>query len=128
MQTQPTPLAIRRILDANAVFSATGALIFFVAARPLAAFLGASQPFKTGLSLGMLAYAALIAFNTSRPLLKRSFVFFTVIGDTTWVLLSILLIVTPWLPFTSDAHWAIGLTAICVDVFATLQFLEWRKM
>jgi hypothetical protein len=44
------------------------------------------------------------------------------------VLTSILLLVLPWFTFTSEAKWAIGVTAICVDIFATLQFLQWRKM
>jgi hypothetical protein len=44
------------------------------------------------------------------------------------VLLSILLLLAPGLDFTPEAKWAIGITAVCVDVFATLQFLEWRRM
>ena len=128
MQTQNNPSTLRRILDANAVFSATSALIFFVAARPLAAFLGTDPLFMSVMALLMAAYAAWIGFNTTRPTLRRRFVLSTVIGDTAWVLLSILLLVTGLFPFSSDAKWAIGLTAVCVDIFATLQFLEWRKM
>ncbi len=125
MNSQTT---LRRILDANAVFSATSGLFFFVAAKPLAEFLGASSLVMTILTIVLFGYAALITFNTSRPAISRNFVLFTVFGDSGWVLASILLLVTSWFPFSADAKWAIGLTAVAVDILATLQFLEWRKM
>lgn len=42
--------------------------------------------------------------------------------------LAILTLVNPWFALAPEAKWAIGITAICVDIFATFQFLEWRKM
>ncbi len=59
---------------------------------------------------------------------SRGFTLLTVICDSAWVLASILLLTLPTFDFTADARWAIGLTAIYVDIFATIQFLEWRKM
>jgi|SRR5688572_28772992 len=44
-----------------------------------------------------------------------------------WVIASILLLILPLFNFSTDAKWAIGITAICMDIFATIQFLEWRK-
>lgn len=128
MNTQTNQSNLRHILNANAMFSATSGLIFFLAAKPLAEFLGTIPAVMYVLTIIMFGYAALIAFNTYRPTISREFILFTVIGDSAWVFLSILLLVMPWLTFTSDAKWAIGITAICVDIFATLQFLEWRKM
>lgn len=128
MNTHNPQFTLRRVLDANAVFSATSGLFFFVAAKPLAEFLGASQLVMTILAVVLFGYAALIAFNTSRPVISRGFALFTILGDSSWVLASILLLITPWFIFTGDAKWAIGITAICVDIFATIQFLEWRKM
>ena len=126
MNIQTDQSDLRHILNANAMFSATSGLFFLLASRPLAEFLGTTPQILFLLALVLFGYAALIAFNTTRPVINRQFALFTVIGDTAWVLLSILLLLTPW--FGSDAKWAIGITAICVDVFATLQFLEWRKM
>ena len=117
---------LHRILSANAMFSATSGLFFLLAAQPLAEFLSTTPQILFLLAFVMFGYAALLAFNASRPVISQGFTLFTVIGDSSWVLLSILLLLTPW--FTSDAKWAIGITAICVDIFATLQFLEWRKM
>lgn len=128
MNTHNPQITLRRVLDANAVFSATSGLFFLVAAKPLAEFLGTTPLVMTILTIILFGYAALIAFNTSHPAISRGFALFTVIGDYTWVLASVLLLVLPVFNFTNDAKWAIGLTAICVDVFATLQFLEWRKM
>lgn len=119
---------IRRVLEANAVFSATSGLFFFVAAKPLAEFLGASQAVMTIVMVILFGYAALLTYSTSRPSIHRHFVLFTVIGDSLWVLGSILLLAVGWFPFTVDAKWAIGIVAVCVDVFATLQFFQWRKM
>jgi hypothetical protein len=116
------------ILNANAMFSFTSGLFFLLARKPLGEFLGASPIVMIDLAVIMFGYAALIAFNTYRPSISRGFTLFTVIGDSAWVLASILLLGTPWFAFSGDAKWAIGITAICVDIFATVQFLEWRKM
>ena len=126
MNVQADQSNLRHILNANAMFSATSGLFSLLAAKPLAEFLSTKPQILSLLAIVMFGYAALIAFNTYRPTISREFTLFTIIGDTAWVLLSILLLLTPW--FTSDAKWAIGITAICVDIFATIQFLEWRKM
>ena len=128
MNIQTKPSHLRHILQANAMFSATSGLFFVLAARPLAEFLGTTPLIMYSLAVVLFGYAALIAYNTYRPVISRDFILFTVIGDTAWVILSILLLVAPWFNFAPAAKWAIGITAICVDIFATLQFLEWRKM
>ena len=128
MNIQTHPSNLRHILNANAMFSATSGLFFLLAARPLANFLGTTPPVMYILAAIMFGYATLIAFHTQRPAISRDFTLFTVIGDSAWVLLSILLLLAPGLDFSSEAKWAIGVAAVCVDIFATLQFLEWRKM
>jgi hypothetical protein len=128
MNLQTNQSNLRHILNANAMFSATSGLFFILAGRPLAEFLGTTPLVMYILALVMFGYAVLISFNTFRPVISRDFTLFTVVGDSTWVLASILLLIVPWFTFTGEAKWAIGITAICVDIFATLQFLEWRKM
>lgn len=128
MNTQTDQSNLRHILNANAMFSFTSGLFFILAKEPLGDFLGASPVVMTTLALVMFGYAALIAFNTQGAAIGRGFTLFTVIGDSAWVLASILLLVLPLFAFNSDAKWAIGITAICVDIFATVQFLEWRRM
>jgi hypothetical protein len=128
MNKQNKPFALHHILHTNAVFSATSGLFFLLARKPLAEFLGASGVIMNILAFVMFGYALLIAANIFRPEISRGFVLFTVIGDSTWVLASVLLLILPLFAFSSDARWAIGVTAICVDILATLQFLKWRKM
>ena len=128
MNTQNNQSNLLHILNANAMFSFTSGLFFILARNPLGEFLGASSTLMTILAVVMFFYAGLIAFNTQRGEIKRGFTLFTVIGDSAWVLASILLLVLSAFNFTADAKWAIGITAICVDIFATIQFLEWRKM
>ena len=128
MNIQSNPSNLRHILNANAMFSATSGLFFLLAARPLGTFLGTTPPVMYILAAVMFSYAALIAFHTSRPEISRGFTLFTVVGDSAWVLLSILLLLLPRLNFSPEAKWAIGVTAICVDIFAMLQFLAWRRM
>lgn len=127
MNTTYNPFNLHHILNANAMFSFTSGLFFVLARKPLADFLSASSGLMIALAIVMFGYAALIGFNTQRTEISRSFTLFTVIGDSAWVLASVLLLMLPIFNFTTDAKWAIGITAICVDIFATLQFLEWRK-
>lgn len=128
MNAQTDRSKLRHILNANAVFSATSGLIFCLAAAPLAQFLSTTPPILYVLAITLFAYAVLIVFNTSRPAINHGFTLFIILSDITWVLISILLLVTPGLNFTPTAKWAIAVMAICVDTFATLQFLQWRKM
>jgi hypothetical protein len=128
VNTHNSQTALHDILLANGVFCFTSGLIFALTASPLAGFLNTTQPVMTILGIAIMLYGVLVGFNATRPAISRGFTFFTVIGDSVWVLASILLLTLPIFHFTPDAKWAIGLTAICVDIFATLQFLEWRKM
>ena len=128
MNATYNPFNLQHTLNANAMFSFTSGLFFLLARKPLGEFLGASPTVMITLAVVMFGYAALIAFNTQRGEISRGFTLFTVLGDSGWVLASILLIVLPISNFTAEAKWAIVITAICVDIFATLQFLEWRKM
>jgi len=128
MNTTYNPLNLRHILQANAMFSFTSGLFFLLARNPLAGFLNAAPILMIDLGVFLIGYSIVIGLNTQRDEISRSFTLFTVIGDSGWVLASILLLILPFFNFTPEAKWAIGITAICVDVFAMLQFLEWRKM
>ena len=120
---------IRSMLYGNAVFSGISGLLFIFASQPIARFLGVDMPLAILLlGIGLVGYAALIYVNASRPEISRSFVLFAVVADSIWVLLSILLLLTNWVPFTVPGKWAVGIVAAIVDVFAMLQFFEWRKM
>lgn len=120
---------IRPILLGNAIFSILSGSLFTVFSTLIANFLGVSaSTIILLIGIGLIGYAALIYVNASRAEVSRSFVLFAILGDLAWVVLSIMLLLTNWVPFTVEGKWAIGIIAAIVDVFATLQFMEWRKM
>lgn len=121
-------LNLSRILLANGVFCSTSGLIFTLAANPLAGFLNTLPLVMTILGIGLLLYGIFIVHISMRPTITKSFTLFTVFADSAWVLFSVLLLILPIFNFAADAKWAIGVVAVVVDVFATLQFMEWRKM
>lgn len=71
--------------------------------------------------VGLVRFAVLLSIKASRPEISRSFVLFVVIYDNLWVLLSIILVLTNWVPFTLGGKWAVGIVAAIMDFFATLQ-------
>jgi hypothetical protein len=129
MNTPANQTFIRRILYGNAIFSGVSGLLFLLASNPIAKFLGLDASLVILiLGIGLGGYAVLIYTNTSRVEISSAFVLFAIIGDSAWVLLSIILLLTSWVPFSVEGKWAVGIIAVIVDIFATLQFLEWRKM
>jgi hypothetical protein len=121
---------IRRILYANAIFSGLSGLIFTFASKTIAAFLGlaSSSAIILALGIGLMIFADVIYIFAKKEKISKSFVLFIIIGDSLWVMGSIVLLITNWVPFTVEGKWAIGIIAVIVDLFATLQFFEWRKM
>jgi hypothetical protein len=120
---------IRYALYGNAAFSSVSGLVFLLAANPVSTFLGVNAPIEIALlGIGLMGYAALLFYNASRPMIDPSFALFAVIGDSLWVLASIVLLVTGWLPFTTEGKWAVAIVAMIVDAFATLQFVGWRRI
>ncbi len=121
-------LTLSRLLVSNGTFCFTNGIILTLAAKPLADFLDTLPIVMSILGIGLIFYGAFVTYMATRLIITKGFTLFTILADSAWVLLSILLLVLPTFNFTADAKWAIGITAICVDTFATLQFFEWRKM
>lgn len=121
-------LSLSRLLVSNGTFCFTNGIILTLAAKPLSGFLGTLPIVMSILGIGLILYGAFVTYMATRSIITKGFTLFTILADSAWVLLSILLLVLPAFNFTADSKWAIGITAICVDTFATLQFLEWRKM
>ena len=116
------------LLVSNGTFCFTNGIILTLAAKPLSDFLNTLPIVISILGTGLILYGAFVIYMATRPIITKGFTLFTIIADSAWVLLSILLLVLPVFNFATEAKWGIGITAICVDTFATLQFLEWRKM
>ena len=113
----------RRVLWGNAVFSAVSGGLFSLASTAVAAFIGVDAPVVImGIGMGLLAYAAWIAFYATRPIVSRTFVLFAAIADTVWVALSALLLVTNIVSFSIAGVWAVVIVAIIVGGFAVVQY------
>ncbi len=130
MTTQTNSTFIRRVLYGNAIFSGISGLLFVIASNSIAKFIGVDTPLAILIiGVGLAGYAVLIYTKAARAKIPRSFVLTAVISDSAWVLLSILLLLeTGWVQFSVEGKWAVGIVAIIVDAFATLQFIGWRKM
>ena len=130
MNTKSQFVNIRRILYANAIFSGLSGLIFTFASKPIATFLGIapSSGIILALGIGLMVFANVIYIFAKREEIPKRYVLFIIIADSLWVLDSILLLVTGWVPFTLESKWAVGIIAVIVDLFAMLQFFERRKM
>lgn len=121
-------LILSRLLVSNGTFCFTSGIIFTLAANPLAGFLSTLPVVVRILGVVLILYGAFVTYMATRPAITRGFTLFIIIADSAWVLLSILFLVLPIFNFTSEAKWAIGITAICVDTYATLQFIKWKTM
>jgi hypothetical protein len=130
MNNQSQFTNIRRVLYANAIFCGVSGLAFTFASKPIAVFLGiaSSSGILLGLGIVLMIYADIVYIFAKKDDISKGFVLFVIIADSLWVLDSILLLVTNWVPFTVEGKWAIGIIAVIVDLFATFQFFEWRKM
>ena len=129
IQTQTSNTSIRPILYANAIFCGISGLTFALASKSISAFLGLdANGVILALGIGLISYAEFLYLYAKRPIISQSFVLFAIIADSIWVLASILFLLTNWVPFSVQGKWMIGIIAVIVDLFATLQFFEWRKM
>lgn len=121
---------IRPILRANAVFSGISGLVISILPGGTAGILGLEQGdtvlFYVG--LGLILFSSLLFFTAARTAISALVVLGVIVADALWVALSILLLVTSWIPLSAAGRWGVGVVALIVDLFATLQFLAWKQM
>lgn len=119
---------LRRTLQGNGLFCGISGIVFIVGAGPITTFLGLSSPsILVVIGIGLLLYAASLFMAAARQTITRQTGFLYAIMDTVWVLGSIVLLLTNWVPFTAEGKWSIGLVALIVAVFAELQYYgAWR--
>lgn len=129
INSQPTSSLIRRALYGDAAFSGVSGLVFLLAANPVSTFLGVNAPMVIAvIGVGIVGYSALLFYHASRPMIAPSFALFPITGNSLWVLGSIVLLVTGWIPFSAEGKWAVAVVAMIVDAFAMVQFVGWRRI
>lgn len=125
-------LLLRRALQADTVVSGLSGLLALVDASLIANLLGFSGAAATRnvmlLGLGLLAWAALAFWISTRPKLNRGLVFTIIEGNLLWVVGSVILLVAGWLPFSTSGKWLVAIVADTVGLLALLQYVGWRRL
>jgi len=130
--TSPSPTSttrlLRRTLQANGIFSSVSGIALIAGAVPITSFLGLSSPLIL-LVIGalLLLYAASLFVAAARRAIDRQTGFLYATIDGAWVLGSVALLLTSWVPFTAAGKWSVALAAFVVSAFAGLQsYGAWR--
>jgi len=102
-------------------------LLLTIASEPIAIFLGWST-FIPLIVIGILLilYGAMLFRRVARaPIDFRTGMVYA-LADTAWVIVSLLLLFTNLLPFTTEGKWAFAIQAVIVAAFALIQFIGAR--
>lgn len=129
LPTTAAPNYLLRSLQANYVLSFLNGVLFIVAANPVGRWMGLPNPMIL-LPIGILfiGYAAFVYYTATRPVLNPALVMGTVVGDSSAFVACLLLLFTNWVPLSTAGYGVVILVAVVVDVFATLQFMGWRRL
>jgi hypothetical protein len=110
-------------MQGNAIFCGISGAAFIVEAGPITTFLGLSNPIIL-LVLGIiLLLTALSLFLAAAPhsIDYKTGLLYAII-DSAWVVGSLILLLSSWIPFTTEGKWAVAVVAALVAVFASLEF------
>lgn len=120
---------LRRTFQANGLFSSLSGIVLIAGAKPVASFLGLDVPLiLVGVGVVCLLYGASLFFSATQGSIASGFAWFTVVADTTWVLGSLVILLTGWPGLTPAGWWAVAIVADIVAVFAAVQFYGLRQM
>lgn len=118
---------LRNALRANGAFSTLSGLAFTLGAGPVAAAIGLGDArLLAGVGLGLLGFAAYLAWVSSRPTIDLSTSMQIVFADLAWVVGTVPLVLLDVLSRTGTI--AAVLIADVVLLFAILQFLGVRRI
>jgi hypothetical protein len=121
-------MLLRRTLQANGFFSGLSGILLIADAGPLASFLGLASALPlVVIGAVLLLHAAILLVKANREPVDPRLAWYAIIGDVAWVIGSVEILVTGWLPLTPAGWWAVAIVADIVAVFAILQFYELRR-
>ncbi len=120
---------LRRVLQANMIFSGLSGLLLAVGAGPLSRWLGIPAAWiLVVIGVGLLGFAWQL-FQTARQspidLRQANVILFM---DIAWVIGSALLLFPGWVAFTAAGWWAVLLVADAVAAFAILEYVGIRRV
>ena len=133
--TRPTvaPVApdqlLRRVLQANMVFSGLSGLLLAVEAGPLSRWLGVPAAWiLMVIGIGLLGFAWQLFQTAKQSPMNLRQANAILLMDIAWVVGSALLLFTGWVSFTIAGWWAVLLVADVVALFAILEFVGIRRL
>jgi hypothetical protein len=130
-QTHPqradNDLLLRRSMQADAVVTAIVALGAMVESGLIAPWLGVPPLALVILGAILLGWAAALWMAASRPTISRRFAWLSVILGAVWVVDSVVLLVSGWLPFTTEGWWLVAIVALAVAGFTEAQYIGLRR-
>jgi hypothetical protein len=120
-------LFLRRALQADAIFSGTGAVIFSLGAGLLARLCNLPEGLLRETGLFLIAYAVFVGWLGMRESLPRILVGVVVVGNAAWTLASIALLFSGAVTPNLFGEAVVAAQAIVVGVLAELQFIGLRR-
>jgi len=118
---------LRRALQADAIFSGAGAVIFTLGAGELAPLFELPEALLLETGLFLIVYAAFVGWLGTRQSFPRIFAGIVVVGNAAWTLASIALLFSGAVTPNLLGGAAIAAQAIVVGTLAELQFIGLRR-
>jgi hypothetical protein len=118
---------LRRALQADTVFSGTGAVLLTLGAGELAPLLNLPEALLREAGLFLIVYAAFVGWLSTRTGFPKILVVAVVAGNAAWTLSSIALIFSGAVTPNVLGEIALAMQAIIVGILAELQFLGLRR-
>jgi hypothetical protein len=118
---------LRRALQADTVFSGTGAVLLTLGAGELAPLLNLPEALLREAGLILIVYAAFVGWLSTRTGFPKILVVAVVAGNAAWTLSSIALIFSGAVTPNVLGEIALAMQAIIVGILAELQFLGLRR-
>lgn len=120
---------LQRTLQGNALFSAISGLGFVLAPGWLARITGIRPALAfIVVGVGLVGYAAWLWLNARKEPVPRSAALVAIVGDSLWVIASVIVLMSGILPMTTAGKWGVALVADVVGVFAILQLIGLRRL
>jgi hypothetical protein len=118
---------LRRALQADAIFSGTGAVILTLGAAELAPLLNLPEALLREAGLFLIAYAAFVGWLGTRASFRKILAAAVVAGNAAWTLSSIALIFSGTVTPNLLGEMMLAMQSVVVGILAEMQFIGLRR-
>ncbi len=127
MVFRPESMLLRRVLQANAVFSTISGPALIIGAKPLSRLIGIDHWWiLVVIGVVLLAFAVGLVLNSRRDIIIEKEVVQAIVSDGVWVLGSAIVAFIGVL--TTAGIWIVASVALVVFAFALLQGIGLRRL